>query len=226
MATDGTTINIEAQDTTFERNGLTTQTIQHIGDALPINQISGSASFPLKPGFSRTAVAGTSNLASLFNNPFDYENATSALYTRTMAVAYAMAQSGPASVRGGTARVGFALGEAVYLAGINRYKEIWTAWIEWAKVTVESVSRYNEIFRSYDQQTLADNEQQVMHDHAAAQLVVGFFGQLNAQSQATVQAFAAARHYGTQIMTTNEAVAGLGIQGPSTTPGFGSANWR
>src|ERR1039457_3613524 len=124
MATDGTTINIEAQDTTFERSGLTTQTIQHtIGDALPINSILGSASFPSKPGFSRTAVAGASNLASLFNNPFDYENATSALYTRTMAVAYAMAQSGPASVRGGTARVGVALGEAVYLAGIHPHKE-------------------------------------------------------------------------------------------------------
>ena len=224
---DGTTIIIEAQDTTFERNGLTSQAITRTpyDNGPNLQVVVGSGPIFSLPGFARNAVNGTNYLQELFATP-DFETPTSGLYDRTLGVAYAMAQTGPTSVRGGTARVAFAIAESLTLAGLNRYREIYTAWLEWAKITVESVARYNEIFRAYDQQTLSYNEQNIMQQHASAQAAVGFLGQVNASNQALIQAYAAKLHYGNTTMNVQENLQGLGTQASSVSNGMGSANWR
>jgi hypothetical protein len=225
--TQGTTIQVEAQDTTFSRNGNTVQQMVHstTDNGPRVDEVYGGVPVVQKPTLSRTAVTGHTYLSALFPCP-DYETPTSGLYDRTLAVAYAMAQTGPTAVRGGTARTGIAIAEALTLAGLNRWREIWQAWAEWAKITVESVAQYNNIFRAYDQQTLADNEQYVMAGHAYAQSAVGYLGQINAANQARIQAYSAAKHYGSSTMTTQENLSGQGTQGSAANNAFGSANWR
>jgi len=224
---DGTTIEIQAQDTTFGRQGTTQQQIVHSPtDGGPTMQtVYGTAPIIQKLPFSRNAVAGTSYLSALFPAP-DFETPTTGLYSRTLAVAVALAQSGPTAVRGGTARTGFAIADAIVQVGLTRWREIYAAWVAWAQVTEQAVASYNTIFRGYDQQTLSDNEQDIMAKHANLQGSIGFLGQVNASNQALVQSYAVSRHYGTQTMTTTESLTGLGTQDSAAKNAFGSSNWR
>jgi hypothetical protein len=59
-------------------------------------------------------------------NPYstDYENQTRGLYDRQFEIARSNAQSGPANVRGGQARVGFDLADVGTQESLNRFREI------------------------------------------------------------------------------------------------------
>src|ERR1017187_1573770 len=150
---DGTQITVEAQDTTFQRGGNTTQQIWYAtnGDYPVIFPVGASYIDIKKPGFSPqgraslptnptgkitvpgvtdvtkipdlTQTVPTLNLTTPISvigipdsvgllqlqelwtqyGPFDttYETNTNVLYTRSYAIARAIAQSGPMSVRGG-----------------------------------------------------------------------------------------------------------------------------
>jgi hypothetical protein len=223
---DGTTINIEAQDTTFERSGTTTQQIAHTPSAEPqIQAVTGNGSGYTKLPFAPTARVGLTELSLLWPVP-DYETPTTGLYDRTLNVAKAVAQSGPTAVRGGTARVGFAIAEATVLAAINRFREIWQAQVEWAKITMTSIEESNSINRAYDQQILTDHEQDIMAFHAGQQGLSNYLGQVNASNQAVIQAYTASRHYGTQTMITTEGLSGVGTQDGGGKNGFGTSNWQ
>ena len=223
---DGTTIEVQAQDTSFSRIGQTTQTMSHLAASEPtVDTIVGSWSGVSRPDVSLQTIQGLSYLSGLFDRP-DFETPTSGLYDRTLAIAAAVAQSGPTTARGGTARVGFAVADLLEQTSLNRWREIWQAWVQWAQVTINSVVGYNEINRNYDQQVLVYNEQSIMAQHANIQGLVGFNGQVQARNQAKIQAFAAARHYGTTQMVTQEDVSGAGVQASGASSGFGTSNWR
>src|SRR5258706_850580 len=167
---DGTTITIEAQDTSFQRAGVTTQDISYVGGVNPtISPVIPSFISIIKPSFTPTARLALDSLATIYGlGPLDttFETSTNALYTRSYAIARAAAQSGPVNVRGGTARIGFELAELDTQMSISRYKEVWQHQIEWAKVVEEAISIANTIISEYDKEVLSNNEQSVMAQHA------------------------------------------------------------
>ena len=225
---DGTDITIEAQDTTFTRNGYTGQTMLFQGTGPGIPTIPSTYIPVTKPPFTTSPNLGLSQLAEIYNvGPFDtlFEAATIPSYNNAWAIAFATVQSGPSTVRGGTARAAFAVAEMTTQMALQRYEAIWKYQVEWAGKVVEAITQANEILDKDDSSVLHDNEQSIMAQKANSDSSIGQYGQLNAYASNIIQSFTAGRHYGTSLMSTQEVIAGQGIQN-GVVNGFGMSSWR
>jgi hypothetical protein len=90
-------------------------------------QMPGASVLDGMAGLDPSAGTGASTLESIVNrNPYGatYETNTNDLYERSFDKARAAAQSGPANVRGGTARQGFELAELGTALSQNRFKDV------------------------------------------------------------------------------------------------------
>jgi len=113
-----------------------------------ITDLPGLTALVEAEGIDPTVYSGVSALNNMsLRNPYsqDYENAIGSLYDRQFEKARAMAQSGPANVRGGQARQGFEMGEIGAQIGMNKFKDIREQQDREAGVVQNSINIMNTI---------------------------------------------------------------------------------
>ena len=180
-------------------------------------------------GIDPTNFNGAPQLDNIIaRNPYsqDYENATKGLYDRQFEIARANAQSGPANVRGGQARVGFDLADVGTQQSLNRFREIRNQSDKEAGIVEQAVHMGNviESMRRSSQmqaQGLGEGSQ-----HARTQESLGASGQVTQKRAANAALLQqAAELLGTKEQQVNENLTGKGQQIQSSQGGMSGSGW-
>lgn len=231
---------IEAQSTAFARVGETFQTIQRTNPSAPflvplsfgvwgnVALIPGGVTLYDVQAQDPTLFYGAGTLYNLYNiDPFgtDYENETNDLYTRSFAIARAAILSGPANVRGGTARQAFELAEFSTLMSINRFKEIWQNQLAAWKLVLESAQVANASAAEINRERLQAQQQQAATENAQRQAAIESARIYNDFNRMLIENYTAQSNFSLTTMKTEESFTGQGTQGPIVTS-FGSSSYR
>ncbi len=234
-------IVIESQNTSFVRVGETYQTIVRATPTIPAlatlaqqyisdpTVIPGGVVLNKIMAESETTYPGYDSLAALLQaivaNWPAFEASTSDLYARSYAVARAAAQSGPTNVRGGTAQQGFELAELDALYSINRFKEVWTSWLQAWSLQMQAVKLSNDIPAALRAQWLQSQAQESASEHSQRMDNVALAEVYNAFNKTLIEQYSAAANFGQSTMRTEETFTGQGSQSGITT-GFGMSSYR
>ena len=112
------------------------------------SQVFGNTALNTIIGIDPTQYSGQESLDNIVGrNPYsrDYEHATRELYDRQFEIARSNAQSGPANVRGGQARVGFDLADTGTQESLNRFREVRGQQDKEAGIVEQAVQLGNQI---------------------------------------------------------------------------------
>ena len=109
---------------------------------------------------------------------------------------------------------------------INAVKDSNVLSLERDKTLITATGEYNRVIEGLDRETLSDNEQTIMAEHADATSAYGYYKQLSDNNLTIIQQFTAGRHYGQVGMSTVESLSGKGFQQGGTSHGIGSSSWR
>lgn len=160
-----------------------------------------------------SGLSGLSNMAA--RNPYssDYESAVGSLYDRMFSKGRALAQSGPANVRGGTARQGFELAELDANVGRHKFQDIRQQQDKEAGVVQQAIQMMNAIENMRRGSRLQGQGQQMAGEHSRKQESLQAASGVNAIRGANNQNVALASDLlGTPKQTTTDNVRGRGQQ--------------
>lgn len=172
---------------------------------------------------------GQNTLLSIYSqDPFsvEYENETEALYERSFDIARARSRSGPANVRGGTARTAFESAELDLQMSLNRFKEIWQNQVTVSQMVTSAVQVASAAQAQLRSAWLQSQQQQAATEHGKAQEKLAAADQLNKDRESHLKACSlVAEVRGKPHMDSFEYYDGWGFQGATNT-GFGYAIQR
>lgn len=246
---------IQAQDTTFQRAGLTDQRKGYFlpGGLVLAYPLLGATIFNIEQQLIAALMAQDSSClpgglvlsniqlisAEVFNgaaelqqiwqkDPFSnqYEVETKALYERGYEVARSAAISGPSNVRGATARQGFELSDLDTQQAVNRFREVWQNQLALAQIVIAAVQAHNTIANARRAVQLQAQQLQAGTEQGRVVQSLAAAEQLSRLRGDHVRGFSAGSEYlGVAQMITSESLAGRGQQGAVSTA-FGTSYWR
>jgi hypothetical protein len=150
----------------------------------------------------------------------DYESGITSLYDRQFNKGRSLAQSGPANVRGGTARQGFELGEVDAQNSMNRFREIRGQQDREAGVVQQAIQTMNAIEGMRRGSQMQAQGQNMSGELGRKGASLSAAGQLTSRRQANAGNLAlAAEMLGRPKQTTTDSLSGRGSQSAS------SSNW-
>jgi len=246
---------IQAQDTTFQRAGLTDQrrgyflpggvslqyplltatmfNIEQVLLAALMSQdpqcLPGGLTLKNVQEISPEVFNGAAELQLIWQqDPFstEFEDETEALYNRGYAIARSAAISGPSNVRGATARQGFELAELDTQQAINRFREVWQNQLAVAQLVIAAIQAHNTIANARRAVQLQAQQLQAGTEQGRVVQALSAAEQLSRVRNDHIRGFAAGAEFlGQAQMTTNESLTGRGQQGAVSTA-FGTSYWR
>lgn len=161
-------------------------------------------------------------------NPYsqDYETATKGLYDRQFEIGRANAQSGPANVRGGQARVGFDLADTGTQQSLNRFREVRQQSNQEAGIVEQAVHMGNVIESMRRSSQLGAQGQGQASQHMRTQESTEGAGVVE-RSKATNAAYLqlASELLGTKEQQVNENLTGKGQQIQSSSGGMSGSGF-
>jgi hypothetical protein len=246
---------IQAQDTTFQRAGLTDQrrgyflpggvSLQYpllSGTIFNIEQVLLAALMGQDPSclpggltlfniqnINPELFNGAAELQQIWQkDPFstEYEDETTDLYNRQYETARSAAISGPSNVRGATARQGFELADLDSQQALNRFREIWQNQLSLAQIVIAAIQAHNTIANSRRDVQLKAQQLQAGTEQGRVVQSLAAAEQLSRVRSDHLRGFSAGAEFlGVAQMTTNESLTGRGQQGAVSTA-FGTSYWR
>jgi hypothetical protein len=172
---------------------------------------------------------GSGALASIYTkDPFStqYETETKNLYERGYLIARSAAMSGPANVRGGTARTSFELAELGTQFANNRFREVWQNQMALAQLVIAAVQTANAVEAGQRADMLNAQRLQAATEQGKVQQMLMASESVNRIRSEHTRANAAGAEFLTvPNMYSEEHLLGRGFQQGVTTA-FGSSYWR
>lgn len=176
-----------------------------------------------------SAFNGADDLEAIYSkDPWstEYEDETNALYERSYSKARAVAQSGPAYVRGGTARAAFELTALDVEMSNNRFREIWQAQLALASLVNAAIQIAADKEAERWRLQLQAQQQQAAVEQARTGQMLQAVELVERMRENNAKLFPMnAELQGMPTMWIHEELAGEGQQGSAQTT-FGMNYWR